>query len=233
MLVDPAVPSSMRATLRDQLPAYALGAVAADARVGSGAKRSLTHFYDYMDDAINQPWREMIRQYPQLLTPHDAMHRAFVASYVAHLTVDAMWSRWMVRPHFAHREWAGRRERFFMLHILLTYMDERDQDQIEQRMVDALCEAAPLGWLDFISDETLCDWRNLISMQLAPNAPSKTLLIFSERIDRSEAEMRALLDDEQAMRRRLWQYISPAFLERVEQDAYRLARQQMVNYLWA
>lgn len=231
LLEDPHIPAHMRSMLNAALPAYLLGGIAADARVGSGAKRFTTHFYDYTEAIPEPPWRVMVRLNPDLLRPADAAHRAFIAAYVAHLSVDEVWSLRVVRPHFAGRHWASREERFFMLHIILTHQDERDLTRLQHWVADNLRVAHPQGWLAFISDDDLVRWRDLIHAQISPGGESQTLQIFSKRIGSSVAEMRDLLDSPQAMRQRLWQYIPHDFLAKVEAEYYRYARDQLIAYL--
>jgi len=231
LLDDTTIPAEMRAFLHDQLPAYVLGSIAADARVGSGAKRHVTHFYDYTDPIPEPPWRVMVRANPHLMDPHDAAHRAFIAAYVAHLSVDEVWSLQMVRPHFAKREWANRQHRFFMLHIILTVMDERDRDRIMPWYADALCEATPHNWLDFITDEDLRKWQSIIFEQVKPGGKSQTLTIFSERTAVAADRFRHILDSTETLQQQLWQHISPAYLTQIEAAYYEHARGQMIAYL--
>ena len=231
LLDDKAVPAPMRAFLRANLPAYVLGSIAADARVGNGAKRHVTHFYDYSEPIPEPPWRVMVRANPRLMSPNDDAHRAFVAAYAAHLSVDEVWSLRMVRPHFAKREWSRRRHRFFMLHIILTVMDERDRERITAWYADALCEADPQNWLDFIADDDLRKWQNIIFEQVKPGGESQTLKIFSERTATEPQNFRAILDSETALQQQLWQYITPGYLAQIEGEHYQHARAQMIHYL--
>ena len=231
LLDETTIPAAMRAFLRANLPAYVLGSIAADARVGSGAKRHVTHFYDYTETIPEPPWRVMVRANPRLMHPHTDAHRAFVAAYAAHLSVDEVWSLRMVRPHFATREWAKRRQRFFMLHIILTHMDERDRQRIMPWYADALCEANPQNWLDFISDDDLRKWQNLIFEQVTPGGESQTLTIFGQRTGVPPEEFRAILDSDSTMQRQLWQHITPGYLAQVEAECYQHATTQMIAYL--
>jgi hypothetical protein len=233
LLNDTQIPQHFRDRLNADRPAFFLGGVAADARVGSGAKREVTHFYDYSDPIHTSPWRVMVRQNPRLMQPQDLAHRVFVAAYVAHLSIDEVWSLRIVRPHFARREWGNRMERFFLLHIILTYMDERDRARVNTATAEALCDAQPADWLDFLPDDDLRQWRDLIYEQIKPGGESQTLQIFSERINSTPEAMREILNSDEMMHARLWQHIPKAFLAQVETACYRHARQQMLTYLRA
>lgn len=231
LLDDSSIAAPVRAELMRERGAYLLGSVAADARVGSGMPREHTHFYHYSRPITENPWRVMVNQHPRLLRPHSGAQRAFVAGYVAHLSVDEIWSLRMVGPQFAAREWADRAFRFYMLHMILIYMDERDYTRLCDWQPDALASAQPDGWLPFIGDDDLAAWQRLIHTQIKPDGSSQTFEIFGGRIGKDPDEMRDFLHDEGAMQSGLWDHVTPETLAQVEAEAYRHARSQMVVYL--
>jgi len=231
LLDDNAIPQPIREALRSEAGAWLLGNVAADARVGSGVPREKTHFYAYQEGITEHPWRIMVDENPALLRPNDAAHQAFVAGYVAHLSVDEIWSLQMVGPHFAGRDWADRAERFYMLHIILIYMDERDLPKIADWQAEALCRAEPDDWLDFMSDNDLRHWQTLIYDQIKPGGRSATLDIFGGRINVEPAEMRKLVDSEAEMQQRLWDHVPKPLMHEVEAACYAHAREQVLRYM--
>lgn len=233
LLDDAAISAPVQAELMRERGAYLLGSVAADARVGSGMPREHTHFYHYSRPITEHPWRVMVDQHPRLLAPRTPAERAFVAGYVAHLSVDEIWSLRMVGPQFAAREWANRPFRFYMLHMILIYMDERDYARLCDWQPDALAAARPDDWLPFIGDNDLSAWQHLIYEQIKPDGSSRTFEIFGERIGKEPDEMRDFLHDEAAMQSGLWDHVTPETLAQVEFEAYRHARAQMVHYLHA
>jgi hypothetical protein len=230
LLRDEEIPQIMRDILDAQRGAFLLGSIAADARVGSGLAREKTHFYAYGQPILEHPWRVMVQQNPALLLPDNAAHQAFVAGYVAHLSVDETWSKEMVGPHFVLREWGDRMLRFYMLHIILIYMDERDFARLESWQSASLQQAEPQHWLDFASDADLIVWRDLIYQQIKPDGISQTLDIFGGRIGKQPEEMRAFLDSPQEMQAGLWDNITPDLLTEVEASMYAHARTQMTRY---
>lgn len=211
--------------------AFLLGSVAADARVGAGIPRDRTHFYAYGQDIVEHPWQVMLRLNPGLRRPHDAAHRAFIAGYVAHLAVDEYWSRHMVAPHFVAREWGDRATRFLMLHIILIVMDERDLQLLQPWQPETLKSARPARWLPFMSDYDLGLWQKMIYEQIRLGGQSETLTIFGARINRTPAEMRAILDSPATLQANLWDNISQAVMADVEEGMYAFAREQMRIYL--
>jgi hypothetical protein len=232
LLVDPAVPADLRAALGAERGAFLLGNIAADARTGGGIKREDTHFYHYEHPLLDHPWRVMLQQHPALVPPHSVAHRAFLAGYVAHLSIDEWWSLYMLGPHFALRDWAPRSTRFFYLHILLIVMDERDLLRLEGWQHPALLTAQPHQWTPFLSDVILTDWRDFIGEQIRPGGESQTLAVFGGRINRTPAELRAILDSASILDAEMWAHIPPALLEEIETGMYAHARTQMIRY-WA
>lgn len=232
LLNDSALAPEHRDLFRRELSAFLLGSVAADARNESGSDRAATHFYDYAKEITDEmPWQAMLRQNPQLWTPQNEAHEAFVAGYIAHLSMDEIWSRRMVGPQFFARDWVSLEHRWVMLHVILIVMDERDERTLEDWQGEALKLAAPHHWTDFLTDSSLMNWRDLVASQLLPGGHSLTLDIFGPRARRTPEQLRHLLDDRQALEANLWQYVSQDFLTQTEADMYAHAVTQTADYL--
>lgn len=223
---------SQRAFLQAHRSAFLLGSIAADARVGAGVSRESTHFYAY-DQPINEhPWRVMLQHHPSLCSPRHPAHRAFLAGYVAHLALDEAWSLQFVRPQFILKEWnAPRDARFFALHLILIYMDRRDETLLEAWQAPILAAATPSAWLPFIPDAVLSIWRDFIAEQIRDGGQSKTVDIFSERLMMPRTDLVAVVDSPSEMQKRLWNFVSMADLQAVEPLLYQFTRQQMNQYL--
>jgi hypothetical protein len=230
LLNDEAIPASVRQPLTAELGAFLLGNIAADARTESGLRREDTHFYSYDKGITDHPWRVMMNLHPALQIPHSPAQRAFLAGYIAHLSMDEWWSLHMLGPHFAGRDWAPRQTRFLMLHILLIYMDERDLSLLLPWQYQGLTSAEPDNWLPFMNDTILSGWRDFIAGQIKPGSESLTLQVFGGRINKQPAELRAILDVPERMDADLWQHIAPALLADIEAGMYNHARQQMLTY---
>lgn len=230
LLADSQLPQTIKNCLTAELPAYLLGSISADARI-PGKERDAAHFYRYDTPMLDHPWRIMTAQYPTLMQPHSAAQRAFLAGYVAHLAADEYWSLNMLKPHFAEGDWGdGIRARFFVLHLLLIFQDERDLKLLPPDTGRQLQECLPAAWLPFMPDTILCDWRDLIAAQLPDK--SKTLDIFGGRIATDPAALRQMLDDADLMQDRLWQHITPTLLRDIEENLYVFSREQLLLY-WA
>lgn len=231
LLADEAVPLAQRRFLAGETGAFLLGNVAADARVSSGLRREHTHFYSYDAPITEHPWRVLFRTHPGLTTTTDPAHRAFLAGYVAHLTMDEVWALEMARPHFHDRDWVSPAHRFLFLHIILSYMDARDYRLLPAGQRDALLGARPSAWLPFMSDTDLANWRDYIGGQLPPGGTSQTLDIFAQRVNLTAQHLRDILTSETRMHEGLWQYIGRDVLARVEANMYRAARHELGIYL--
>ena len=230
LLTDSSIPRSVRDMLHTNSSAFLLGNIVADARTQSGIKRSDTHFYHYDAPMSDHPWRVMLGQHPTLTQPFSVAHRVFVAGYVAHLAMDEVWTLHMLGPHFFEGTWgADRRFRFFMLHTILAYMDERDYELLEAWQPEALAAAMPDDWLPFLPDVDLVNWRDFIQGQLIGD--SQTLVIFGKRMDKPVAEFRAMLDSPQRLQDDLWANVPRAVLDQIEDQMYTFAREQMLLYL--
>jgi len=226
------IPGAQRQLLTAQQPAYLVGSVAPDARVDAPDPRAATHFYTYTDPIERPPWQVMLDRHPSLLTPADAAQRAFVAGYVAHLAMDTVWTQQMLAPHFAFADWGDDRDhRFFVLHLLLIYMDERDLAALPPDIAGRLQAAETGDWLPFMPPDILAGWQQLIYEQIAPGGRSRTLDIFGARVERSPAELRQRLDDPAWMQRELWDNVPPSVLADVEQQMRHRARAALVDYL--
>jgi len=232
LIDDTAVPQAYHDLIMAHLPAFQLGSIVADARVASGLGRETTHFYSYNHPIVEHPWRVMLDEHPSLKQPHDEAHLSFLAGYVAHLATDESWALKMVRPYFG-REWQGveRHEKFFALHLILTYMDERDEAGLESWQAEKLMTCVPDHWLPFMSDDTLCAWRDLVAEQITPDGDSQTLPIFGKRLGLDINFIRQTLDDPDEMHRRLWQHIPKSLLATAETQMYAYTRDQLCVYL--
>jgi len=232
LLCDPHVPESTRALLDSERAAFLLGSVAADARNGVGATRESTHFYAYDRPITEHPWRVMLDLFPALAKPRSPTQLAFLAGYVAHLSIDEAWGLELVRPRFVKHDWGTPWERrFLMLHVILIYMDERDLPKLEPWQSVTLPLARPDNWTPFMSDETLRLWRDFIAMQIAPGGESLTTQVFGERLHKKPEEFRAILDSPEQMQANLWVHVPRDILAEAERKMYAFAREQMGVYI--
>jgi hypothetical protein len=227
LLNDPQIPDAVHELMTMCCADFYLGGVVADAR-SEGSQRADTHFYHYTEPMPDNPWREMFRQHSSLKAPQSRAHKVFLMAYVAHLASDEYWSRNLLKPYIAEADWGKDiYERFKALHLLLIYMDERDERYLPKALAPLLHQSYPMSWLPFMDDKVIGEWRDFIAEQLENNA-SQTLQIFGSRIHIAPEDIRKMLDDAQDMQRRLWNHISLDFLAEIEERMYRFSREQML-----
>jgi hypothetical protein len=233
LLTDEDVPADIRRELNAQHPAYLLGSIVPDARVENVVdSRSATHFYHYTEPYTKDPWRIMLDKHPQLNMPKDNAHKAFIAGYVAHLAMDQIWTENMLRPHFAHGDWGEDiKGRFFVLHLMLIDMDQRDLASLPGSVAKEICAAKPDHWLPFMPQDVVIGWQNDLYNQLKPDGASQTLEIFGARVHRTAEDMRRLVDDTAWMQKNLWDHVPRSILEVIEGQMYDHARQSLIAYM--
>lgn len=230
LLEDPEIPDAIHKLLDKYRADFYLGGVVADARP-KGSSRADTHFYHYTRPMPDNPWREMFRQHPVLSKAKSQAHQVFLLGYVEHLASDEYWSRNLLKPHIAEAEWGKDiYDRFKSLHLLLIYMDERDEKWMPASIPSILHTSTPNSWLPFMDDTTIIEWRDFIAEQLQTGI-SQTLEILGSRVHIAPDELRRMLDDSTLMQRRLWDNLAPALLQEIEEQMYRFSRQQMLIYL--
>ncbi|NWF70384.1 MAG: hypothetical protein HXY40_14955 [Chloroflexi bacterium] len=228
---DEQLPPDVRQFLKDQASAFLLGSIAADAKPSAGGERASTHFYAYDRPISESPWRVMLRHYPALQQASTPAQRVFLAGYVGHLAIDEYWTMNMLGPHIAFSQWGeSRRFRFYVLHLLLAYMDERDLARLESWIPHTLAAAGPQQWTPFLDDSALISWRDMIYEQIKPGGVSQTLDIMSARVGKNAAEMRRDLDARATLQAYLWDNITPSTLAQIEAAMYTHARDQLLAY---
>ena len=230
LLRDPTIPEAIRAALNAERSAFLLGSIAADARVSSGMERADTHFYRYDEPMDNRAWRVMLAQHPTLQAATSTAQRVFLAAYAAHLAMDEIWTLDLLREHFFEADWHDFRFRFFMLAILLTWADERDYALLEDWHAPVLEAVQPAGWIPFMNDADLLEWRDFIHEQLING--SQTLQVLGERAHRTPEEFRAVLNSPERLQADLWDHVPPVVIEQVEARMYTFALEQLLTY-WA
>ncbi len=212
--------------------AFLLGNIAPDARVSSGIRRADTHFFEYGPEINPSALSAMLETFPALqrstVTQDDQV--AFVAGYAAHLAMDEVWCTDILYPYFT-KLWDGNFSSFTMLHICLGWLDARDRAVLPESQYPALANAMPNGWLPFIPDVSLVEWRDIVASQIAPGARSKTLEILGQRVKMNEAEMQEFIDSEKAMNDYLWHNIPHDVIVANDQRMYEKARTNILNYL--
>jgi len=235
-------PPTVRRLLIQQRSSFLLGNTAPDVQTVSGQRREETHFHTVPRTSLPAPrcpgererpaYEALFAAHPvlacaELLTPAQA---AFIAGYIAHLLLDELWIDDIFRRYFLP-DWGPRRERLFLHNVLRTWMDRRDQQQLNGNLATELREAKPRGWLPFVSDEHLRAWRDWLAEQLTPGHSVRTAEVFAQRMGVPAAEVEAVLTSPQRMEKRVFHHIPQTALQSFHDTGYAHSVALIARYL--
>jgi hypothetical protein len=237
LIDDASLPAASRTLLRSAWGAFLLGSVAPDARVSSGISRVDTHFFEYTPTIDPPPASAMLHRHPSLRRTtlsdeNEVAKLAFVAGYAGHLAMDEIWCVDMLFPYFIHlNAWTSQASAMLALHILLSYLDERDLNQLPTGEYAHLISAEPCRWLPFMPDDALRGWRDIVAAQLPPAGASRTLEILGKRIGMSVEEMTEFLATQDRMDEIIWANIPAERVAATEEAMYVAVRRTVIAYL--
>jgi len=217
-----ALSPAIRRLLIQQRGSFLLGHTVPDVQTISGQARDETHFYTIPRTTDRPAYEALFAAHPQLaraelLPPAQAV---FVTGYIAHLLLDELWLSDIFLRCFMEQEWAPLRERLFLHNVLRTWMDSRDQQQLDGSVAIALRETEPHGWLPFVGDEHLRVWRDWLVEQLGPDHSVQTAEVFAQRMGVPVAEMEAVLRSPQQMEERIFRRVPRAALQSFHDTGY-------------
>jgi hypothetical protein len=98
-------------------------------------------------------------------------------------------------------------------------------------MDTCLCNVEPEGWLPFVQDRFLAEWRDLLFPQLQPGAAIQTVEVFSSRQGISAPEFYALLESEQRMQQEVFKHLPLQLIQSYRQRVLDENIQLLSNYL--
>jgi hypothetical protein len=200
---------------------FLFGNTAPDVQVVSHQTREDTHFFTlpFVQEAP-PAWEVFLENYaslsdPRRLPPEQA---AFLAGYLCHLQADWLWVKDIFDPIFGPSStWSTFWRRLYVHNVLRAYLDYQVLVELTQNAGFCLETIAPRGWLPFVDDKYLIEWRDEVFEQLLPGASSHTVDVFAERQGIAPEEYYRLLNSEDAMQAEVFSHISPETL-----DNYRL-----------
>jgi len=91
--------------------------------------------------------------------------------------------------------------------VLRAYLDLDILTKLHTGMDLCLSPVEPEGWLPFVDDRHLIEWRNLLFPQLQPGATTQTVEVFSSRQGISAPEFHALLGSEERMQLEVFEHL--------------------------
>lgn len=199
-----------------------LGHTAPDVKTVSGQKREESHFYTIPRTSDRPAYLVLFDTHPELAGA-DALspaRTAFLAGYVAHLLLDELWLDDVFQRYFL-QDWGPLEERLFLHNVLRTWVDLRHQATLDGTMAQALEQAEPDDWLPFVDDEYLRGWRDWLVAQLAAGYRMETAKVLADRMGVPAAEVKAVVQSPEEMKRRVFQHFPRSALETFQESGYR------------
>jgi len=164
---------------------FFLGNTAPDVQTVSGQDRRVTHFFDLPIRTGAVPaWEKMLALNPSLIRPANLppSQAAFLAGYLCHLQADWLWVLEIFAPVFGPgNTWKSFEQRLYLHNVLRSYLDGKIIGSVPSGMGTDLRLASPAGWLPFVEDVYLCQWRDFLAQQLQPGALVRTVEVFAAR----------------------------------------------------
>ena len=210
LLASPDLPESARTFLLSERSAFLLGKTAPDVQSLSGQSRTETHFYRVPLVSTASPWEKMFTRYPYLSRPQqlDPAHAAFISGYICHLQADIIWITDLFAPYFLPLIAKSRRKQVGYLHnVLRAYLDALILAELPSNIGMQLADVNPGGWLPFVEDEHMANWRDYLARQLMPGAKAQTVEVFASRLDMPAESFLALLNSESRMEAEVFSFI--------------------------
>jgi len=208
------LPAAARRLLAAHRGPFLLGNTAPDVQTVSGQERLETHFFTLPPTSDTPAQDALFEACPELAKAArlPSPQAAFIAGYIAHLTLDELWLRQIFLPFYrgSSLSWP---ERAFQHNLLRTWMDRQDLARINGSTATALEQAVPQGWLPFVDDNDLANWRDWLLEQLRPGRHIQTAEVFARRMGITADEMEAVLASPEQMAKRVLKRLPEGILE--------------------
>jgi hypothetical protein len=135
-------------------------------------------------------------------------------------------------PVFGPRcSWGTFSERLYLHNVLRAYLDVDILTKLRTGMDLCLRPVEPEGWLPFVDDHHLIEWRNLLFPQLQPGAATQTVEVFSSRQGISVPEFHALLGSEERMQLEVFEHLPLQQVRSYHQNVLNENSHLLSNYL--
>jgi len=217
----PSLPEKIRHFLQGNRCGFFFGNTAPDVQVVSGQPRQATHFFNLPIQTGDRPaWELLLTDYPLLAQTRQlpATQVAFLAGYLCHLQADWLWVKDIFTPVFGPRcSWETFRQRLYYHNVLRAYLDQHILPELSPGMDACLGQVEPDGWLPFVQDRHLAEWRDLLFPQLHGGATPQTVEVFSSRQGISASEYYALLESEDRMQKEVFEHLPVRLIQSYRQ----------------
>lgn len=180
----------------------------------------------------------MLAQWPTLKDASrlDEQQAAFVAGYMTHLVMDYVWVEKIVLPglFIEGLPWNTEHPNWRLYSILMTYMEYQAAARLPGETVDELAQANPSGgWLPFVSDRYLADWRDHIVAMIRHGGAREVSRIFAHSNGISSHSLEEIVLSEARMAEEVYPTVPRTWLDDFQAEANRRSLETVLNYLAA
>jgi hypothetical protein len=165
-----------------------LGSVSPDVRIITKTKRDETHFVNLDFDEVGQGLKGLFSTYPSLHRSADLTEAtiSFIIGYACHLLADESWIVDIYRPYFGalgiveDKVEAGLMDRALQLEL-----DSKEHERLGGTITlkSIFDDSEKDVFIDFISKETLTEWRTWIQNVLSWEFTWERLRFMSRRVN--------------------------------------------------
>ena len=217
--------------------AFLLGAISPDVRAISGHPREATHFFTIPPGDAPPAEAALFDAHPSLA---DAAalgrpHAAFVAGYITHLIMDRVWVEEVVMPGLFvdGLAWGTRHPNWRLYSLLMTHLEYRAAAQLPAEAAGLLAAAEPAGWLPFVSDRYLCEWRDHIAACITGGGARDISAMFARTNNLTPEALEAIVLDDDRMAREALDVVGRGRIAAFEAATAEQAQQAVTGYLSA
>ncbi len=215
--------------------AFLLGAISPDVRIQSGQSRETTHFFAIPPADLRPASVAMVEAWPAL---HDASslsqpHAAFVAGYMTHLIMDQTWVEKIVMPGLFIQgiPWGTHHPNWWRYSLLMTYLEYAAAQHVPGGAVAQMQRAEPHGWLPFVADRYLVEWRDHVAERIEHGGARLISTMFARSNGIAPEALEAVVLDEGRMNAEVFNVVSHGQLEAFQQETARRSEAAVLAYL--
>jgi hypothetical protein len=221
--------------------AYYLGATTPDIRVLTRWDRERTHFFSLDDFDEQSGVHRLFEREPRLRNSAalDAATTAFMAGYISHLVLDEDYITQIYRPLFGERSALRDDALADVMDKMLQWDVERAECEHSAPVDDirqALAETAVAVNIDFISQDTLLQWRDVaLDVMSQPSSVERLVRFLARRMPDfrldDEAEAGRFAEEIPVLLRRTWEHVGEERVREYLEGGRGRARDAIREYL--
>ena len=215
--------------------AFLLGAISPDVRAVSGQPREVTHFFTIPPTGERPAHLVMLDRYPDLHSAPGAnpLQTAFVAGYITHLVMDETWLDMIVMPYLfiEGKRWGLQHPNWRLYSLLMTWLEYRAAENVTAETWDLLSSAEPEGWLPFVTDRHLRQWRNHVVRQVQKGGARLISALFASTNGITPRALEQIVLSPGRMAQEAFEHVAREQLVAFEQTATEHSEAAVIAYL--